>query len=148
MSNEIQLFNYEENAVRTVNQDGEIWFVAKDVCKILGIRNHRDTCAKCLDEDERRVSEISTPSNGGVSKVLFVSESGLYSLIFKSKRPEAKKFSRWVRKEVLPQVVRTGSYSTTPVVEAKKEPERELSPLEWVFSGAYKNIDLKALLRG
>ncbi len=110
MTNNIQLFNYGESPVRTIMQDGEVWFVAKDVCDILDIKNSRDAVSS-LDDDERITSEIPTPSNGGRSKLNFISESGLYTLIFKSIKPEAKAFRKWVTGTVLPTIRKTGSYS-------------------------------------
>ena len=77
MSNEIQLFNYEENAVRTVNQDGEIWFVAKDVCDILEIKNPTDAI-KSLDEDERSMFYIGRQGEANI-----INESGFYKLVKK-----------------------------------------------------------------
>ena len=105
----IRIFCYNGTQVRTVDIDGEVWFVAKDVCDILGIQNHRDAVS-ALDDDERRVSEFPTPSNGGYSKVNLVSGPGLYALILRSNKPEAKSFSRWVRHEVLPSIRKTGKY--------------------------------------
>lgn len=110
MTNAIQLFNYGDNPVRTIEQDGEVWFVAKDICDILDIKNARDAI-KSLDDDEKMASEIATPSNGGHSKLNLISESGLYALVFKSLKPEAKEFRRWVTGTVLPQIRKTGAYS-------------------------------------
>ena len=108
MANEIQLFNYEENAVRVVMRDGQAWWVAKDVCDVLGYANARDAIAKHLDDDERIVSRIATPSNGGYSNVNLINESGLYCLILRSNMPKAKEFRKWVTGTVLPQVMRNG----------------------------------------
>ncbi len=110
MDNSLQVFTYKEKKVRTTMIDGEIWFVAKDVCDILEIANHRDA-VQSLDEDEKRVSEIPTPSNGGYSSVNVVSEPGVYALVMKSRKPEAKQFSRWIRHEVLPAIRKTGNYT-------------------------------------
>lgn len=109
--NALQVFMYNGKEVRTIEIDGETWFVAKDVCDILEIVNHRDTMAKCLDEDEKRVSPISTPSNGGYSDVTLISEAGLYTLLMRSNKPEAKPFRRWVTHDVLPTIRKIGSYS-------------------------------------
>ena len=109
--NEIQLFNYEQNAVRTIDKDGEIWFVAKDVGEILGFSNVRVEISR-LDDDEKREYKIVTPSNGGYSTVNIISESGLYTLIFRSNKPEAKAFRRWVTHEVLPSIRKTGKYES------------------------------------
>ena len=89
--------------------DDQIWFVAKDICKILGIKNHRDALVKQLDEDEKGVDIIYTL--GGPQKVDVVNESGLYALIFMSRKPAAKNFRKWVTSEVLPSIRKYGYYS-------------------------------------
>lgn len=113
MSEEIvpQVFeNSEFGAIRAMRgEDGEPWFVAKDVCDALGIRT--DTVRTILDEDE--VTEASNPNSIGVTHgraPLIVSEAGLYSLVLKSRKPEAKRFKRWVTHEVLPALRRDGAY--------------------------------------
>lgn len=110
---ELALFTFPETGqqVRTVTRDGEPWFVAADVCAVLAIRNNRDALAS-LDEDEKGVATTDTP--GGAQQVSIVNEPGLYSLILRSRKPEAKAFKRWVTHEVLPAIRRTGSYSVTP----------------------------------
>ena len=108
MTNAIQIFDYKSNKVRTVEQDGRVWFVAKDVCDILGIVNARDAI-KPLDDDEKADVGISDGSQKRHYNV--ISESGVYELILRSNKPEAKNFARWVRKEVLPSIMRTGKYS-------------------------------------
>ena len=105
---------YKNSPVRIVEKGGEPWFVARDVCNILEIKNSRDTLNKCLDEDERGVDIIYTPGGnqemtivseaGLYSLILRVSEAGLYSLILRSRKPEAKAFKRWVTHEVLPSI--------------------------------------------
>ena len=99
---------YKNSPVRIVEKGGEPWFVARDVCNILEIKNSRDTFNKCLDEDERGVDIIYTP--GGNQEMTIVSEAGLYSLILRSRKPEAKAFKRWVTHEVLPSIRKTGAY--------------------------------------
>ena len=106
--NEIQQFFYEGKQARIVMKDGQAWWVAKDVCDILGYANARDALAKHLDDDERIVSRIATPSNGGYSNVNLINESGLYCLILRSNMPKAKEFRRWVTGTVLPLVMRNG----------------------------------------
>ena len=118
MSNELQVFKYTEaHQIRTTVIDGEPWFVAKDLGDVLGFSNVRVEVSR-LDEDERRVSQIVTPSNGGHSDVSVISESGLYALIFRSSKPEAKQFSRWVRHEVLPSIRRSGMYLSEQAADA------------------------------
>ena len=105
MSN-IQLFNYGENPVRTIRIDGQVWWVAKDVCDVLKIKNSRDAISS-LDDDERNTVALAD-GNRGNPNMNIISESGLYYLISRSDKPEAKEFSRWVRKVVLPAVMRNG----------------------------------------
>lgn len=110
MNETMQTFNYDNNQVRTVMQDGEPWFVLKDVCDILGISKYRDTASR-LDSDERGSVRVDTL--GGKQDVVAVSESGLYSVILRSDKPQAKPFRRWVTHEVLPAIRKTGSYTDT-----------------------------------
>lgn len=110
----IQVFSFDEqNDVRVVMKDGSPWWVAKDVCDILDIKNARDAIAKVLDEDERGVDNIYT--QGGEQEMNVISESGLYALILRSRKPEAKKFRKWVTSEVLPSIRETGSYSVPQI---------------------------------
>lgn len=104
---QIQAFNFQAEAVRVVNQGNDPWFVALDVCRILGIVNHKDAIAE-LDDDEKGVA--ITDSLGGPQRANIISESGLYALIFKSRKPEAKAFRKWVTSEVLPSIRQTGEY--------------------------------------
>ncbi|MBQ6664900.1 MAG: Bro-N domain-containing protein [Synergistaceae bacterium] len=113
MTSALQVFNYKDKQVRTVEQDGEVWFVSKDVCDILEISKYRDAVSN-LDEDERGSVKVDTL--GGRQEMTAINEPGLYSLIFRSNKPEAKQFSRWVRHEVLPSIRQTGSY-TAPNAE-------------------------------
>ena len=94
--------------IRTVTIDGELWFVATDVCRALDIKNSRDTLVR-LDDDEKGVALIDTL--GGKQELSIVNESGLYSLILSSRKPEAKAFKRWITHEVIPSIKKTGSYS-------------------------------------
>lgn len=111
MSNkqEAKVFTFNENnkPIRVELVDGEPWFVAKDVCDALGIENNRNATAR-LDEDEKGASIVRTPS--GEQSMTTVNESGLYNLILQSRKPEAKKFRKWVTGEVLPSIRKTGRY--------------------------------------
>ena len=98
---------YKENPVRIIEKDGEPWFVAKDVCNVLELANPRSSMA-LLDEDERGVHSMDTPS--AKQEMAIISEAGLYSLILRSRKPEAKAFKRWVTHEVLPSIRKTGAY--------------------------------------
>lgn len=125
--NELQVFDYQDKEVRTVQIDGETWFVLKDVCGILGIKSTADVFAR-LDEDEKGVGLIDTP--GGEQKMSIVNESGLYSVILRSDKPEAKPFRKWVTSEVLPALRKTGQYQMKP-----------LSPAEMFAAQAQVNLD-------
>lgn len=110
MNNEIQQFYFNSAALRTLTDEaGEPWFVAKDVCDILELNNITEAL-RPLDDDEKtnfRNSEVA--QNGGRAPII-ISEPGLYKLIMRSRKPEAKEFQRWVTHEVLPQIRRTGGY--------------------------------------
>ncbi|ROP40705.1 phage antirepressor [Saccharothrix texasensis] len=99
----------DADCIRVVTLDGQPWFVAADVAMTLGLVNHRSSLA-LLDEDERGVHTVDTL--GGPQLVTVISESGLYSLILRSRKAEARAFRRWVTSEVLPTIRRTGAYST------------------------------------
>ena len=110
----LQVFSYEGNKVRTVQKGSEILWVLKDVCGILGIEKYRDAAAR-LDDDEREPLLVDTL--GGRQEMIAVTESGLYSIILLSRKPEAKKFKRWVTHEVLPTIRRHGGYVTPAKLE-------------------------------
>jgi len=106
--NELTIFNYEGKDIRTVQRDGETWWVLKDVCDVLDLSNSR-MVADRLDDDEKGVS--ITDTLGGKQELTIISESGLYNVILLSRKPEAKKFKRWVTHEVLPSIRRHGVYA-------------------------------------
>lgn len=112
--NELQIFNYNGNEVRTVQIDGEPWWVLKDVCGVLGISKYRDVAAR-LDEDERKPVKVDTL--GGEQEMICVNESGLYNVILRSDKPEAKPFRKWVTAEVLPSIRKHGAYLTPETLE-------------------------------
>lgn len=105
--NELMTFNYQSNNVRTVQKDGEPWFVLRDVCTVLELGTPAKV-AERLDEDEKGVNQIHTP--GGMQEMTIINESGLYNVILRSDKPEAKPFRKWVTSEVLPTIRKTGSY--------------------------------------
>lgn len=106
-------FSYGDWPVRVVTVDGDPWWVAKDVCDVLDIaESHRALAA--LDDDEKGRHSMTTP--GGVQLLSVISEAGLYSLILRSRKPEAKAFKRWVTHEVIPSIRRTGSYGARPAL--------------------------------
>ena len=108
MNNSLQVFDFNGKVVRTVEKDNDVWFVAKDVCDILGHSNSR-MAVQILDDDEKGVSKVYTPS--GFQDMTVISESGLYTLMLRSNKDEAKPFRRWVTHDVLPQIRKNGSYS-------------------------------------
>ncbi len=113
--NQLQVFNNEEfGQVRTVVQGEDVWFVAKDICDVLEIKNHR-TSISILDEDEKGVHSMDTL--GGTQQLQTINESGLYSLVLRSRKPQAKAFKKWVTSEVLPSIRKHGAYMTDRVLE-------------------------------
>ncbi|MDF8369276.1 hypothetical protein G9403_06480 [Weissella paramesenteroides] len=104
MANEVQVFNFEQMNVRTVEIDDEVWFVAVDVAKALEIKNVSDAL-KRLDDDERGRFNLGRQGETNV-----ISEAGLYRFIGGSRKKEAKQFMRWVNHEVLPSIRKTGGY--------------------------------------
>lgn len=100
-------FNPSNQPIRVEMIDNEPWFVAKDVCQALTISNHNDAISR-LDDDEKGVATADTL--GGKQSLNIVNESGLYNLIFQSRKPEAKAFRKWVTGEVLPTLRKTGRY--------------------------------------
>lgn len=93
--------------MRVVKIDGEPWFVAMDVCAVLGISAYRDALSR-LDEDER--GSVMLDTLGGAQAVAAINESGLYSLVLRSRKPEAKRFKKWVTGAVLPAIRKDGAY--------------------------------------
>lgn len=113
--NELQTFNFEELPVRTINIDGEPYFVGKDVADILGYSNSRKALLDRVDEEDKLTSRIVTAGQNRNQTI--INESGLYSLIFSSKLESAKRFKRWVTSEVLPAIRKYGLYATDNVIE-------------------------------
>ena len=107
----VQVFkNVEFGSVRTVERNGEPWFVGKDVADILGYRNGSRDINRHVDEEDKGSTEMVSP--GGIQQMTIINESGLYSLILGSKLPSAKRFKHWVTSEVLPAIRRHGVYMT------------------------------------
>jgi anti-repressor protein len=113
--NKLQVFSYEGNKIRTVQRDGEAWWVLKDVCDVLGLSNSR-IVADRLDEDDVSQTYI-TDSLGRQQQTSIINESGLYTVILRSDKPEAKHFKRWVTHEVLPAIRKHGAYITPAKLE-------------------------------
>ena len=114
--NELQVFNNPEfGEIRTIEIDGEPWFVGKDVALALGYEKPTDAVRKRIDDEDRGVSKIETPS--GTQEMAVINESGLYSLVLSSKLSSAKKFKRWITHEVIPSIRRHGAYMTPQTLE-------------------------------
>lgn len=133
----LTVFNYQGSNVRTVIREGAPWWVVKDVCAVLDIGNSRDVTSR-LDSDEKGVDIIDTL--GGPQEVSIINESGLYSVILVSRKPEAKKFKRWITHEVLPSIRKHGLYA---VDELLADPDLLIKALEELKSERLKNQKLK-----
>lgn len=107
-------FQFQSNTVRTVAIDGEVWFCATDVCKVLGYTNAPDAVSKHCKSGG--IAKRDTPTVSGIQQMLFINESNLYRLIIRSKKPEAEKFETWVMEEVLPAIRKTGAYIHAPAM--------------------------------
>lgn len=131
---DIQTFqNTEFGQIRVMEIDGAFWFVAVDVCKALELGNPTQAVSR-LDDDEHFTTLISNESAVGKSKTNVITESGLYSLVLSSRKPEAKAFKRWITSEVLPSIRKTGSYSVQQTqtalpttIEIRREPREAKS---------------------
>ncbi|AVM24334.1 BRO-N domain-containing protein [Bacillus pumilus] len=118
MNNFEKVFDYKGNNVRTFMRDEEIWFVAKDVCDVLGMTDGRKS-VNLLDNDERNTVPV-TDVLGRSQKTLIINEPGLYTLILKSRKPEAKQFKRWVTHDVLPTIRKSGMYVAEDATREQK----------------------------
>lgn len=117
--NGIKLWNYENHEIRTIEKDGEPWFVAKDVATVLGYKNTKDAVTRHVDSEDTVLNGVVIPDPIGRDQVYrIINESGLYSLILSSKLPGAKEFKRWVTSEVLPAIRKTGSYAIQHVPDS------------------------------
>lgn len=115
MNNELKAFSYEGNEVRTVEVQGEPWWVLKDVCEVLEI--HQPVrVAERLDEDEVSQTHV-TDSLGRQQSTYIINESGLYTVLLRSDKPQAKPFRKWVTSEVLPSIRKHGAYMTGETIE-------------------------------
>lgn len=118
MENKIQIFeNSEFGSIRTLEIDGEPYFVGKDVAEILGYSNPRKAIIDHVDEDDKTDGVTIRDSIGREQTPVLINESGLYSLILSSKLPNAKRFKRWVTAEVLPTIRKHGAYMTQETIE-------------------------------
>lgn len=142
----IEVFtNAEFGQVRTLTIDDEPYFVGKDVAIILGYAKPTDAVRKLVDEEDRGISKMETPS--GIQEMTIINESGLYSLILSSKLPNAKRFKRWVTSEVLPSIRKTGSYNSpdysalSPQLQYLISLEQKTKELEKAVQNTSKRLD-------
>lgn len=139
MSN-LELFNFNENQVRIILIEAEPWFVAKDIADVLGYSNTTDAISRHVDDEDKSSIGIftdagfTTPNLDYQTKV--INESGLYSLVLSSRLEKAKEFKRWVTKEVLPSIRKTGSYNMP-----------EYGTAEWLLVTAQRMVDNEKRLK-
>lgn len=115
---DLQIFkNPDFGEIRTIEKDGEPWFVGKDVAAALGYSNTRDALDRHVDIDDKN-TVVNPDGNRGNPNMIIINESGLYSLVLSSKLPTAKKFKRWVTSEVIPSIRKHGAYMTPETLEA------------------------------
>lgn len=112
--NELQVFNFNENVIRTIQINGEPYFIGKDVADVLGYSNTPKAIRDHVDDEDKLTERIVMA--GQNREVICINESGLYSLILSSKLPEAKRFKRWVTSEVLPSIRKHGMYATEELI--------------------------------
>lgn len=111
--NDIKIFkNPQFGEIRTMTQDGEPWFVGKDVAELLGYAKPQNAIAAHVDDEDKTLAPIQGGCSTGTQNTIIINESGLYSLILSSKLPTAREFKRWVTSEVLPSIRKTGGYIT------------------------------------
>lgn len=132
-------FSFESSSIRTLGDAISPLFVAADVAAILGYGSTKDA-TRILDDDEKQTVSIDT--NGGKQSMTAVTESGLYAMIFKSKRPEAKRFRKWVTSEVLPAIRKTGRYEaqTTITPAEQRAIQREVAIRAHKTASNYRTI--------
>lgn len=113
--NDVTIFNFDGADFRVIIRDGQPWFVAKDVLGVLDLNNVTNALRN-LDEDERGLQILNTL--GGPQEMTVITESGLYALIMRSNKPEARRFRKWVTSEVLPTIRKHGAYATPQTIES------------------------------
>ena len=119
-SSAMKLFENPQFRIRVIMLCADPWFVANDACDCLNIANVSQAC-QTLDEDEKGICKVDTL--GGKQDMMLISESGLYTLVMRSNKPEAKVFRKWVTSEVLPSIRKTGSYSVTQNQPQQPQPQ-------------------------
>ena len=140
---ETRTFAFEGSDVRTVMKSGEPWFVGKDVAEILGYSNPRDALSKHVDEEDKDVAKCDTL--GGTQDFTTINESGVYSLIIRSKLPSAKRFKKWITQEVLPSLRKHGAYLTPQkLYETMSDPRAMAALFNTLADEQEKRIALEA----
>lgn len=129
--NNLQIFNSPDfGQIRTIQQNGEPWFVGKDVAEILGYKDTSDAMKKHVDVEDKLTRRFA--DSGQNREMYIINESGLYSLILSSKMPKAKEFKRWVTSEVIPAIRKTGKYEAmAQAVPVNDEPATDFTQLEF-----------------
>ena len=128
MKTEITPFEYNRQTLRTIaDESGNLWFVLADVCAVLELTTPAKVADR-LDDDEKGVSQIHTL--GGIQNMTIISESGLYAVILRSDKPQAKPFRKWVTGEVLPSIRKTGSYQTGNELPSLEQGKQKLVQLK------------------
>jgi len=142
--NELTVFNYEGKNIRTVQRDGETWWVLKDICDVLELSNP-SMIADRLDEDEQmKVDPKQYLGSRSNEPITVISESGLYNVILLSRKPEAKKFKRWVTHEVLPAIRKHGLYATD---ELLANPDFLIKALQELKAARAQNAQLVTTIK-
>lgn len=141
--NDLQVFKYQDSEVRTIEMNGEPWFVLKDVCKVLRLTDTGRT-AERLDSDE--LTRTTLVSGGQKREMICINESGLYNVILRSDKPEAKPFRKWVTSEVLPTIRKHGAYMTPETLqEAILNPDMMIQLCQQLKAEQDKNAALKVV---
>ena len=141
-----QLFNFEKSTISVINDSNDIWFRGKTVAKILGYKNTKDAIINHVDsEDKSKLGDFergrdSRPLTNNEKNSIYINESGLYSLILRSKLEKAKNFKRWVTKDVLPSIRKTGKYELPAPVDALQERRLKIDEIN-TFMNVYEKID-------
>lgn len=133
--NDLQVFNFNDNEVRTMIINDEPWFVGKDVADVLGYSNTRDALKKRVDDEDKGVANCDTL--GGKQDITIINESGVYALVFGSKLDRAKEFKHWVTHDVLPTIRKTGRYET---------PADPMAALKLMFDAATQTNEKVAVI--
>lgn len=147
--NKLKLFEYQHKQVRTVLLEGQVWFVAKDVCDVLEIVNNRDAVSSLSPKVKRVVANAD--AMGRVQQMTVVSEAGVYKLAFRSNKPEAEKFTDWVAGEVIPQIRKTGKYvkkhqGVLPLashtdIDVQKDMSKSINAVNYELGGVEKTVE-------